>query len=78
MVVQVPLEGLSEVAVISGTRIGSDAIAEARKRTCDAAGAPFVRAYHTALQEILDGMSGTTMSKPDRAEYVFLKELYPA
>jgi type IV secretion system protein VirB4 len=78
VVVQVPLAGMSEVAVISGTRTGSDAIVEARKRTGDTTGMAFVRAYHEALQELVDAMGGTQMSKAERDEYVFLKEFFPA
>jgi type IV secretion system protein VirB4 len=78
VVVQVPLAGMSEVAVISGTATGVKAIAEARRRTGDATGLPFVAEYHSALKELLDAMEGTTMTKTEREEYVFLKELYPA
>lgn len=51
-VVQVPLGGLSEVQVISGTRRGADALKLARERTDDATGQELVEAYHAALEEL--------------------------
>jgi type IV secretion system protein VirB4 len=52
VVVQAPLSGLSEVAVISGTRRGADALILARERTGDATGPVLVAAYHEALEEL--------------------------
>jgi type IV secretion system protein VirB4 len=53
VVVQVPLAGMDEVKVISGTRRGSDAIKLARERTGDAVGAEFSAAYLRALEELV-------------------------
>ncbi len=52
MVVQAPLSGLDEVAVISGTRRGADALKLARERTDGAAGHVLVAEYHKALEEL--------------------------
>lgn len=52
VVVQVPLSGMDELAVISGTRRGLDALKIARERTDDATGAVLVAAYHEALEEM--------------------------
>jgi type IV secretion system protein VirB4 len=52
VVLHAPLEGLSEVRVISGTRQGADALTLARKRTGDASGLELVEAYHEALKEM--------------------------
>jgi type IV secretion system protein VirB4 len=52
VVVQADLSGLSEVAVISGTRRGADALILARERTGDATGPELVEAYHRALEEL--------------------------
>jgi type IV secretion system protein VirB4 len=79
VVLQAPLGGLDdELAVISGTRIGVDAIKIAREETGDVMGEPFVRAYLAALKDLLDAMSGRVMSVAEREEYVFLKGLFPA
>jgi hypothetical protein len=51
-VLQAPLSGLSEVAVISGTRRGGDALRLARERTGDATGLALVAAYHEAMKEL--------------------------
>lgn len=51
-VLEVPLRGLDEVKVISGTRRGADALKLARERTKDADGMPLVAAYHQALEEL--------------------------
>lgn len=52
VVLHAPLEGLSEVKVISGTAKGGDALKLARERTDDASGIELVDAYHTALEEL--------------------------
>jgi type IV secretion system protein VirB4 len=52
VVVGAPLGGLDEVAVISGTRRGADALILARERTGDATGPALVAAYHEALEEL--------------------------
>ncbi len=52
VVVQAPLSGLDEVAVISGTRRGADALKLARERTDDATGHVLVAEYHKALEEL--------------------------
>lgn len=51
VVLHAPMEGLSEVQVISGTRQGANALKLARTRTNDASGLEFVEAYHEALKE---------------------------
>jgi type IV secretion system protein VirB4 len=79
VVLQVPLSGLDDdLAVISGTRIGADAVTLARQETGDVTGEPFVKAYLAALKGLLDAMSGKVMSVAEREEYVFLKGLFPA
>lgn len=52
VVAAAPLGGMSEVAVISGTRVGSDALKLARERTNDATGQELVQEYHRALEEL--------------------------
>jgi type IV secretion system protein VirB4 len=53
VVVQAPLGGLDvEIAVISGTRRGADALKLARQRTDDATGPVLVAAYQNALLEL--------------------------
>lgn len=52
VVLQAPMTGMDEVAVISGTRHGVDALRLARERTNDATGLPLVSAYHQALEEL--------------------------
>ncbi len=52
VVLHAPLEGMSEVQVISGTRKGADALRLARTRTDDASGPELVDAYHEALKEL--------------------------
>ena len=53
VVLQVPLDGMNEVQVISGTRVGLDALAIARSRVgMDASGLPLVEAFHVALKEL--------------------------
>lgn len=54
VVLHAPLEGMSEVKVISGTRQGSDALKLARERTGDASGLELVDAYHEALKEMAE------------------------
>jgi type IV secretion system protein VirB4 len=54
VVLHAPLEGMSEVKVISGTRQGADALSVARKRTGDASGIELVEAYHEALKELAE------------------------
>lgn len=52
VVVQIPLGGLDELSVISGTRRGADALKIARERTDDATGPRLIAAYHAALEEM--------------------------
>jgi type IV secretion system protein VirB4 len=52
VVVQVPMGGMDEVTVISGTKNGTNALKLARDRTGDATGPRIVEAYHAALEEL--------------------------
>jgi type IV secretion system protein VirB4 len=54
VVLHAPLEGMSEVKVISGTRKGGDALKLARERTGDASGIELVDAFHEALEELAE------------------------
>lgn len=77
VVLQAPLGGMEELAVISGTRTGVEAIKLVVAQGFEK-GLPFVREYHRTLKELLAAMAGKTMSVAEREEYVFLRELYPA